>query len=970
MRIHLLTRSESNSTTIMSKPIPYYLLLLLFGFLPGTATVAMDTEHDLTLRFTQGLIHFQVEDGQVSNVVQIKNNSKEVRTVRTAVRMEKGWELLFAVPQVLQLKPNGVTTFLTLDIVVPSFAAGGTRHDISVDILNEKGHLLQSATFQVQIPEIHSWEAYPEHSEVFIPNKRKQVNFSINVRNTGNMSETLEMSFLTHPNIEIAKGPRKQIELDTGADTILTYTAHYIDQPGYKQRLPMRFLLENDHSSYQVKGYLYFLLLDNEFDHHQSLSRNAAVELFSGNIGSTKAMKAGMRAYGKINTGNSGEIDFSLEARDITAPSFADEQTRFSFSYSDEHFEMESNQHFISATYRHNATEEQSLAIGASQFLQSSMTQLSLKHQRRWDQLRLSSALDHYLDPKDKRQFSTSQLVLDMPLQERNNLYLSVQNLLILDQSEKAYQTNAQRYLLRYEGRHSMQWNSALEVNYSSPKYELTEAGLLQALGYLQYKSRNLAHQLELSGNFLQKPSQTYERGRLVTGASYAQTQMGLNYSFIPWTESQATLGGRFQSNRQSPFGQEVLSVIDQQRWAMQVEFRHRRSFWIKMEQISLLDAQGTDQIVRLQAQWRQKSIGLSYDFQHGNLPALLSQDSTAQFAANLPGHSLHLQLQRRNVQVGLKYHQVETQRRLLLPMFVRGRLYRRSLSYMASAHIVHDLNTGTTTSFARANLDWRFSAGWHVFLKAQLTQKNGTPIGAEVLANKEEISTRIEFGLRKTFRMDRMKNKGHRLLIKCFKDDNGNGRWDEEEEALPDVRVHLTQAGTALANRRRFQEAAVFSATNGKASFKSIPAGRYQVMIFRMGEQSDSYIPTTSESLEIDLMTDQELLLPFGKGQVITGKLSLERDEFSALGEVPVKGIRIHAVSATGRAYQALTDREGRFTLYVPHSDYYLVSFKNPFEEDFDVSKNNCKVNLKEGTTPPSVELGLKEANVEVEWN
>ena len=82
------------------------------------------------------------------------------------------------------------------------------------------------------------------------------------------------------------------------------------------------------------------------------------------------------------------------------------------------------------------------------------------------------------------------------------------------------------------------------------------------------------------------------------------------------------------------------------------------------------------------------------------------------------------------------------------------------------------------------------------------------------------------------------------------------------------------------------------------------------------------------------------------------------------------INGIKITATNANGRVFHALTDKEGKFSLFVPYSESYNIQLRNPYEEHFEMKQGQVKVSLTPDTPVPPVELVLKEVSVEVEWN
>ncbi len=941
----------------------------------GPSLIGQDAAHAIEMSFTQDSLRFDDEFGELSNVLKIKNGSDEVVTVFPKATLPKNWHLIFALPEKLVLQPKSHKNFLTLDLAVPTTADGGTHHRIDLSLQNKEGKLIGQESFHVFIPVARSWEAYCESNELFIPKEGKKTSFDIFVRNTGNVEEELKVDFLMHPNLDVFKGPAKKIKLAAGADTTLSYQIRYLEAPVTSQKLPLRFMLESASTDYKVKGYIFFVLLDNEYDFLNTRGKNLSVELFAGNAGENNKIGLGIRANGQIDVKEKGRL-----AVDVNLPNLQgnlDVENRYLLQYQDEKLEMEAGNDFISTEYRTAKDTESNWGVGLAQYHRSGVTQFSLSRQNILNNRRISTELEYFSDPKSKRHIATSQFVLDMPYRERDNVYFSVQHLHVRDRSEKAYVSNAQQYLFRYEGRHSIQWNSNLDINYTTPRFELAEAGLLQASGNLAYRSKNQKQEVSFWGNFINKASNNFENGEPIASLRYQQSQYALDYSFFLGSETMATFGSHYQSQIQdAPIDAKLAAFpFQSSRWGWKFEARHKRAFSLSVNRSfstlkGLTDVTGENHFRErsweVRSRFRHRFFSIDYQYQDGSdIPALPSDSLILETA----GHSLHMQVQQRNFYAGLKYQQLGDDSRLILPLMARGRLWANRISYGVASNVIYQFGDQSATMLGRAHLDWHVDKGWHLLLSGQLSKRQ-EQLGSQTATLSQDLNSQFEVGIRKDMRVELQQGPAHHLKLLCFKDENGNGLWDQDEEAMPDIRLHLTYKETESHARGQIREAAVFSNAKGKAEFKHMPAGTYQVTIFRLGASQDNYFSTTAEAFDLELLTNQDLLLPFGKGQLIQGQVNLERDDYSALGELPLNGIKITATNTNGRVFQALTDKEGKFSLFVPYSESYTIKLRNPFEEQFEMKRGEIKLSLEPDVEIPAVQLVLKEISVEVEWN
>ncbi|MCW3073754.1 MAG: hypothetical protein JWP69_823 [Flaviaesturariibacter sp.] len=188
-----------------------------------------------------------------------------------------------------------------------------------------------------------------------------------------------------------------------------------------------------------------------------------------------------------------------------------------------------------------------------------------------------------------------------------------------------------------------------------------------------------------------------------------------------------------------------------------------------------------------------------------------------------------------------------------------------------------------------------------------------------------------INFFVRKLINVPVIRKKSYKdFKIILFKDENGNGQLDDGELALSDTRIMLDQT-------------LLLSDSKGEILVKNYAGNLLQTDLSTI-DNLIGWVPTGGYKQQIPIQ--KEIRVPFKKARLISGKLSLEKDEKSTL-EFDVSSIRITAVGKSGLQFTTLTGSDGTYYLNVLEDEYTLTINENVFSETFKVSDPVRNVDL-----------------------
>jgi outer membrane protein OmpA-like peptidoglycan-associated protein len=203
-----------------------------------------------------------------------------------------------------------------------------------------------------------------------------------------------------------------------------------------------------------------------------------------------------------------------------------------------------------------------------------------------------------------------------------------------------------------------------------------------------------------------------------------------------------------------------------------------------------------------------------------------------------------------------------------------------------------------------------------------------------------------FEAGVKKAFGFQQPRLKYHDLKVVFFKDFNGNRVKDAGEPGVDNVVLSIQREDSTLTTNVNFSGAELISNQFGEVVLTKIPGGVYRVNFEAIGNSVGTFSKDLVDPY-IVLTKDATVYYPFMEKNKVFGSLTLNRSKISALGNVDLSNIRITAQDSKGNIYSTLTNTQGKFTLFAPVKDNYIVSINNVLYENFDLRQNNYMVHF-----------------------
>jgi len=233
---------------------------------------------------------------------------------------------------------------------------------------------------------------------------------------------------------------------------------------------------------------------------------------------------------------------------------------------------------------------------------------------------------------------------------------------------------------------------------------------------------------------------------------------------------------------------------------------------------------------------------------------------------------------------------------------------------------------------------------GWRV------RANTGVFINRRTFGEAESSTSRnfnLNFSIRKSFDFQQPGIKYYDLTIKFFKDDNGNGIKDDNELDLEDIIAFITyQKNNPLNDFSAFTEKELKSDKSGVVTYKYIPIGKYNVTVSPLNKYKGE-ITLNDLSRDFEVVGNTTLYFGFSETYKIRGKIIMNRDPNSSLGDVSLRDIPVFAIDTGGNSYKTLTDENGNFFLSVDAPGLYKVRFKDVFDNSFSIQQDEFEIDF-----------------------
>ncbi|WP_104384512.1 TonB-dependent receptor [Sphingobacterium sp. HMA12] len=234
-------------------------------------------------------------------------------------------------------------------------------------------------------------------------------------------------------------------------------------------------------------------------------------------------------------------------------------------------------------------------------------------------------------------------------------------------------------------------------------------------------------------------------------------------------------------------------------------------------------------------------------------------------------------------------------------------------------------------------NVRWQIKENWNLTADIFYTAISGKslflvdpnlPPDPNPLNRYSFNNRQIRLGIEKNFGR-RAGQKGHKLELTFFEDDNNNGSNDVGE----------TKAGAVLV---RVGKEVAQTDGNGRVKFVDMGVGPYLVQV----ENSKGWV--SRGPINVLMTKNQRLEIPLIKTRPLKGRIKVVDNKYLKT-RPQLGGIKITAADSQGKIYSTLSSENGDYVLYLPLGNYSIAVVTEGMP--FSIENQHCEIEVKADT-------------------
>lgn len=258
-----------------------------------------------------------------------------------------------------------------------------------------------------------------------------------------------------------------------------------------------------------------------------------------------------------------------------------------------------------------------------------------------------------------------------------------------------------------------------------------------------------------------------------------------------------------------------------------------------------------------------------------------------------------------------------------------KGLVLQNQVSYNYATFAGHTVNLVPEIYLYTAS-EWRFRlfAEYSVYRRANAEDVFYMTSADELQAPEWNSGFNLGFGIRKEFGVPIPFVENDYASVECmaFYDVNGNGKRDKDEQVLENIVVRIN-GFEAITDK------------NGICNFINVPKAVYEWKTFSL-EYINGWFPYVEDSVSI--YQSGTLYVPYTRGVKVSGKVFIDREQWSAFGDIEIDLSRIKITAVNHKVYNTLTDKNADFSFYLPKGKYVISMDEKILGGRFQLLQNN----------------------------
>jgi len=274
----------------------------------------------------------------------------------------------------------------------------------------------------------------------------------------------------------------------------------------------------------------------------------------------------------------------------------------------------------------------------------------------------------------------------------------------------------------------------------------------------------------------------------------------------------------------------------------------------------------------------------------------------------------------------------------LFLMPYYKKYFFNKRVMFDVRGNYINNLNNNERTFNLNTQLTWFLPRDFTIRLQNTVYSRSRIDLNTNIKYSYSNIY--FEAGIRKEFNCNQPRFQYHDVEIIFYRDINGDRIKNKNEPGISNVLAEISRDADANKGKiDNFNETQFLSNELGSVQYDNIQNGFY-VLKYQLLNEIVGNFSLEQLTYHFKMDKDKVIYIPYHENNKIIGKVIMNRDPLSSLGDIDISNIRVIAEDTRGHSYSALTDRAGNFVLYTPQADHYVVRINNIFYESFDLQQ------------------------------
>jgi hypothetical protein len=234
---------------------------------------------------------------------------------------------------------------------------------------------------------------------------------------------------------------------------------------------------------------------------------------------------------------------------------------------------------------------------------------------------------------------------------------------------------------------------------------------------------------------------------------------------------------------------------------------------------------------------------------------------------------------------------------------------FKNRMNLSANYYRSYQMGNDGWNNSVTGNVSFRLKRTWNVTGQVSYTSNTYIP---------GSYNLQSQLGIVKNFSRSTAPGNA-KLEVEFYGDDNANGIWDHNEEALAGIVSNLIPEGDAGGSTL-----ATISNKDGRIRYVNLKKEAYSLLLTRNGDRH------LSEPVNLILKKDQRIQVALVRSGWLKGRISALKQDYISSRTI-LEGLRILATNSNNQTFETYTNEAGEFQIPLPLNEYTIKADIDP---------------------------------------